>query len=157
MRGPEIRLGFLTDDAKDQGVPVSAGQFLTLVTDPGQRQAGTAQSIFVSFADLPAAVKPGQKIFVDDGALSLVVEESNANDGWIRTKAKFLCAFSSLSCVPIFSSFFVPSTVQILNNGKLMSNKGIVVPDANINMSALSEQDRDDLKFVIDNRTLMNS
>ena len=100
------------------------GDELTLV--PGQKvrlitEVGPADpsAIPVDFAQLPQSVHPGRRILLDDGNLQLRV------DG-IRTDMV---------------------TAHVLVGGVLKSHKGISLPDAHLDISALTEKDIQDLEF----------
>ena len=100
------------------------GDELTLV--PGQKVSLTTEvgpadpsAIPVDFAQLPQSVHPGRRILLDDGNLQLRV------DG-IRTDMV---------------------TAHVLVGGVLKSHKGISLPDAHLDISALTEKDIQDLEF----------
>ena len=67
-KGPEIRLGLF-----DEPVEVVPGQTYTFST---VETPGTAEKCFVNYAELPADVKSGDMLLVDDGDLSFRVEET---------------------------------------------------------------------------------
>ena len=67
-KGPEIRLGLF-----DEPVEVVPGQGYTFST---VETPGTAERCFVNYAELPADVKSGDTLLVDDGELSFRVEET---------------------------------------------------------------------------------
>ncbi len=68
-----------------------------------------------------AAVKPGDDLLLNDGSIVLEVEE--ANDHMMRT------------------------TVKV--GGYLSSHKGVNLPNTQLNISAITEKDKDDLKFAL--------
>jgi pyruvate kinase len=75
--------------------------------------------ILVDFAELPQSVHPGGRILLDDGNFELRVQKIE------------------LSKV----------IAQVIDGGILKSNKGISLPDAHLNISALTEKDVCDLEF----------
>jgi len=76
----------------------------------------------VDFPELPSSVRPGGRILLDDGNLELAVLETNG----LRVK------------------------VSVVVGGTLKSNKGINLPGAQINISALTEKDEVDLAFGLE-------
>ncbi|GAC1306552.1 MAG: pyruvate kinase [Ktedonobacteraceae bacterium] len=82
---------------------------------------GDAQTIATTYKLLPQDVKPGDRILLDDGLLEL-----RALD----------CDESDVRC-------------QIVHGGMLKEHKGINLPGVNVSAPALTEKDRDDLKFGV--------
>jgi pyruvate kinase len=80
--------------------------------------------MYVDYKNLPQVIEVGRLIYVDDGILSLKVLEI-LSDG-VRVKA--------------------------LNDGKLCSHKGVNLPGTHVDLPALSEKDKADLKFGVVNK-----
>ena len=78
----------------------------------------------IQYKDLPKAVKAGERILLDDGMLELEVLETNETE--IRTR--------------------------IILSGVLQSNKGMNLPDASLDIPALTEKDIEDVKFALDHQ-----
>jgi pyruvate kinase len=78
----------------------------------------------IQYKDLPKAVKAGERILLDDGMLELEVLETG--DTEIRTR--------------------------IILTGLLQSNKGMNLPDASLDIPALTEKDVEDVKFALDHQ-----
>ncbi|HQY91826.1 pyruvate kinase, partial [Caldilinea sp.] len=78
----------------------------------------------IQYKDLPSAVKAGERILLDDGMLELEVLETSATE--IRTR--------------------------IILTGVLQSNKGMNLPDASLDIPALTEKDIEDVKFALDHQ-----
>ncbi len=113
--GPKIRVGEIPGD----GVRLSAGQKIILTSD--SRAAGPDR-IPVSFGDLPAQVKTGDRILLADGLMEMVVE---------RVKG-------------------LEITCKVITGGLLTSNKGINLPSSTLNIPAMTEKDRRDLLFGLE-------
>lgn len=113
-KGPEIRLGLF-----DEPVEVVSGQAYTFST---VETPGTAEKCFVNYAELPADVKSGDMLLVDDGDLSFRVEET--------TDTEIRCT--------------------VIDGGMMKSQKGVNIPGARLNMPFLSERDKSDLLFGIE-------
>lgn len=82
---------------------------------------GDEKQVSITFAHLPQDVKKGDAILIDDGLIAMEVEKTTSTD--------------------------VICTVK--NGGELSSNKSINVPDVMINMPYVSEKDRNDILFGI--------
>lgn len=119
-KGPEIRTGLMTND---QDVPIKAGHEFWVTTEEAYNQSGTAEQIYMDYANLPLVTGPGKLIFVDDGILSLQV---------VSVEGKRL-------------------RVRSLNNGVLSSRKGVNLPRTAVDLPALSEKDQQDIAFGVKN------
>jgi pyruvate kinase len=84
-----------------------------------QTSSNNAGEIPVDFIELPRSVKPGERILLDDGNLELRVDAIEPD----RVSA------------------------HVLVGGELKSHKGISLPEANLDISALTEKDLIDLEF----------
>jgi pyruvate kinase len=84
---------------------------------------GTADRISTTYAALPRDVKPGDRILLDDGNLELSVLDVDAD---------------RIDC-------------QVVDGGPLRSNKGMNLPGVVLSTPALTEKDRNDLAFGLDN------
>ena len=84
---------------------------------------GNERECSVSYQDLPSDVEEGSLILIDDGLIALKVLEVQGGD--IR------CA--------------------ILNNGVIKNNKGINLPGVRTNLPSITEKDKEDLLFGIEN------
>ena len=73
-KGPEIRTGVMTDDAK---VELEADDRITITTDEVE---GTADRISITYKQLPGEVGPGKHIFVADGLIDLEVVSVEGSD-----------------------------------------------------------------------------
>jgi pyruvate kinase len=113
LQGPKIRTGRV----REGGVELRDGARFTITT--AEMETGTAERVHTSYAQLTEDVREGQTILLDDGYLSLAIEEIAGKD--IRTR--------------------------VVKGGTLHSNKGIIVPGASISAPPLSEKDVADLRF----------
>jgi len=77
----------------------------------------------LSYANLPRLVRKGIKILIDDGNVVLEVEDSAETD---------------INC-------------RVINGGKISTNKGINVPNVHLDMPFMSEKDKRDILFGIEN------
>lgn len=51
------------------------GDKIRVTTDDQFKDSCTALNLYVDYANITKVVKPGSKIYVDDGLISLIVEE----------------------------------------------------------------------------------
>ncbi|MDT8323173.1 MAG: pyruvate kinase [Bacteroidota bacterium] len=116
LQGPKIRTGSVPED----GVELRDGARFTITT--AEVETGSAERVHTSYTPLPGDVREGQTILLDDGYLSLEIEEIDGRD--IHTR--------------------------VLKGGTLHSNKGIIVPGASISAPPLSTKDVEDLRFGLE-------
>lgn len=84
---------------------------------------GTNQICSISYKDLPTDVTPGGTIMLDDGLIQLSILEVSATD--------IIC--------------------QVVNGGRIKNKKGVNVPGVHLSMPYMSQRDRDDILFGIEN------
>src|SRR5579864_843650 len=106
--------------------PLQEGQAVKLVdgsnvTITTHQIAGNAQIISTTYTPLPKDVKVGDRILLDDGLLELRV---------------LGCGEDDVQC-------------QVVHGGTLKEHKGINLPGVAVSAPALTEKDRDDLKFGV--------
>uniref|UniRef100_V9KQU3 Pyruvate kinase n=1 Tax=Callorhinchus milii TaxID=7868 RepID=V9KQU3_CALMI len=120
-KGPEIRTGRVL--GSDQGeVQLEKGSVVRLTTDEAYMDQCSAEQIWVDYKRLPQVVRRGGRIYVDDGLISLLVKEIGPD--------------------------YVVTEVE--NAGLLCSRKGVNLPEAAVDLPALSHRDRQDLQFGLD-------
>ena len=114
LPGPKIRLGTIA------GGPVElvAGQAFTLTTEEGP---GGPTRAFVSFSRLPAVVKAGDHVFVNDGLVDLEVDA--VEDGEVRCR--------------------------VVVGGEISSRKGVNLPGLDLGLRAFTDDDRRCLEFAL--------
>lgn len=100
----------------------------TVVLEAGQRFVITTSKILgdstrvnTTFHSLPREVKPGDRVLLSDGLIELRVEKT--------TKNEVIC--------------------EVVNGGVLGEHKGINLPGVNLHVPALTEKDRQDLRFAL--------
>ena len=84
--------------------------------------AGDERICSVTYADLPGDVKPGHTILLDDGLVRLTVLETTSTD--IRCRVE--------------------------NDGVMKNNKGVNVPGIRLSMPYMSQRDREDILFGVE-------
>jgi pyruvate kinase len=115
LPGPKMRIGELADEPVD----LKLGDTFTLTTN---EITGNRQRAFVTFERLPAVVKAGDSIFLNDGIIQLRVVGAQGKD---------------IQCT-------------VLAGGELRSRKGLNLPGIDLGVSAFTEHDRDCLKFALE-------
>lgn len=106
---------------KNKSVDLKEGQSFTLTTRDVE---GDDKIVSVSFKGLPDDVSAGKHILIDDGLIDMVVEN-------IVKKTDIVC--------------------KVQNSGKVSNNKGVNIPGTHVSLPFVSEKDRGDLLFGIEN------
>jgi pyruvate kinase len=114
LPGPKLRLGKIDPEP----IQLLVGARFTLTSED---IVGDAQRASTSFERLPRVVKPGDRIFLNDGLVQLVVERVVGND--------------------------VECTVVVA--GELRSRNGLNLPGIDLGISAFTEHDRACLEFAL--------
>ena len=116
-KGPEIRTGLLEGHAK---VALTAGDKVTVTAaETSEERLGNAEHFYLDHLELPREVQVGGRILIDDGLIGLTVDSIDGQD--------------------------IHCTVE--NGGELGEKKGVNVPNAKLSIPALTDQDRDDILF----------
>ncbi len=116
LQGPKIRLGKFAAGP----VELTEGQTFTITTDD---VLGDVERSSTTFKGLPADVRTGDTILIDDGRVQL--EAVRVTDTDVVTR--------------------------VVVAGPVSNNKGINLPGVAVNVPALSEKDEDDLRFALRN------
>ena len=115
LPGPKMRVGRI----EPEPIQLHAGDAFTLTTE---ETVGNATRASISFERLPRVVKPGDRLFLNDGLIQLVVERVARND--------------------------VKCTVAV--GGELSSRKGLNLPGLDLGISAFTKHDRACLQFALE-------
>jgi len=116
-----------------QGPKLRVGHFEggSAILEKGKRfifdrdeKAGDSKRVLLPHAELFESIKPGNKILIDDGKVRLSVVE--ADEGRIVSEVRV--------------------------GGPVSDNKGVNVPDVVVPIPALTDKDRDDLQFALEQR-----
>ena len=112
LQGPKIRLARFKAGPHD----LARGDIFTITTDEVE---GTKDRVGTTYKGLPGDCKPGDRILIDDGKVTVEVVEVKANE--VVTK--------------------------VIEPGAVSNNKGINLPGVAVSVPALSEKDMDDLRW----------
>jgi len=114
LPGPKMRIGKFVEEP----IQLAAGEMFTLTTED---IIGSRQRVSVSFPQLPASVRPGDRLFLNDGYIEMEVVQVKGPD--------------------------VVCRVQV--GGELRSRKGVNLPGIDLGISAFTEHDRKCLEFAL--------
>ncbi|CAO3563999.1 unnamed protein product [Mortierella alpina] len=103
-------------------IPFAAGHEMIFSTDDQYAEACTDKVLYIDYKNITKVIAPGKIIYIDDGVMSFKVLEVNESD--LRVVA--------------------------LNSGKLSSKKGVNLPKTNVDLPALSDKDKHDLRFGVE-------
>ena len=105
----------------EDNIIVSSGDEIIFAT--GGRFEGSKERVFMTYDRFPKDAKPGEMILLDDGKLIFEVVSTNQTN---EVKAK------------------------VIQGGALKSKKGVNLPNTNISQPALTEKDKLDALFAIE-------
>jgi len=114
LQGPKIRIGKM-----QEGAFLKEGERFILTTE---NIIGDSNKANVGYASLPAEVKPGELILLDDGKIHLRVLSTDGKKN-IETK--------------------------VIQGGPLKSKKGLNLPDSTIAIPSVTDKDKRDLLFAL--------
>ncbi len=115
LQGPKIRVGNF-----EKAIKLKKGSYIYFNTTRKQ-----PNDIFISYTNFAKDVKKGDRVLLDDGKLSLLVENSNGKN---RVKLK------------------------VIFGGLLKSNKGVNLPNTDISLPCLTKKDKTDLNFLLEQK-----
>ena len=111
IQGPKIRTGI-----SQEGTFLEAGQVIELTS---KESNSTDKSIFINYENLLTDIKPGERIFIDDGQVVMRVIELTGKN--------------------------MAANVEI--GGELRDNQGVAFPDSKLSVSAITLKDKEDLAY----------
>lgn len=118
LQGPKIRTGSLESAL----VRLTRGQKVALVAGRAEGGPGRPVEIAVSHRELVEALKPSDRVLVDDGQIELKVASANG---------------ARAECV-------------VTRGGLLGERKGITVPGRPLSLPAITDKDRDDIRLAVE-------
>ena len=106
---------------KDE-VYIENGETISITTD--EIEFGNSSLVSINYKDFPKDVSKGEKILIDDGKLILKVLDTNKKN---LVKA------------------------EVIQGGELKSRKGVNLPNTKLSLPALTEKDKADAVFALEN------
>jgi pyruvate kinase len=116
LPGPKMRIG----EFEEEPIELESDDPFTLTTED---VIGNQTRVSVSFSRLPKAVKPQDKLFLNDGLIELEVIKVAGHD---------------VQC-------------KVIVGGQLRSRKGLNLPGIDLGISAFTDRDHECLKFAMQN------
>jgi pyruvate kinase len=114
LPGPKMRIGKIDPEP----VQLTPGDTFTLTSE---EIIGNAHRVSMSFKQLPMVVKPGNKLFLNDGLIQLMVDKVEGTD---------------VKC-------------RVIAGGELRSKKGLNLPGIDLGINAFTDHDHDCLEFAL--------
>lgn len=115
LPGPKMRLGTISPEP----IVLKEGEPFILTNED---VVGDSRRVSMTFEPLPRVVKPGNRLYLNDGLSQLIVDRVEGND--------------------------VHCTVAV--GGELRSRKGLNLPRIELGISAFTDHDRNCLKFALE-------
>lgn len=101
---------------------------MNITTDDKYKTACDTENMYVDYKNITKVIQKGRTIYVDDGILAFEVLDI-VDDKTLRVRCK--------------------------NNGFISSRKGVNLPNTDVDLPALSEKDKNDLRFGVKNNVDM--
>jgi pyruvate kinase len=124
-KGPEIRTGVLPGDQDVVNIEIDAKVTLTIEdvsNEPVPADDDTDRIISIDYQSICDTVDVGKLVLLDDGLIALEVVEIDSSGKFIVCKA--------------------------MNGGPIKKNKGVNLPGMELDLPALTEKDKRDLKWA---------
>lgn len=93
-----------------------------MTTNDDHRSQCTSKMIYIDYKNIVNIIQIGSRVFIDDGLISLIVREIGVD---------------YLDC-------------EVENGGSIGSTKGVNLPGTSVDLPALSEKDKSDLRFGVE-------
>merc|ERR1712045_79088 len=78
-KGPEIRTGVLEGDDGRKEVTLETGAAIKITTDDAFKEKCSKDVLWVDYKNINKVIKPGKRIYIDDGLISVVAKEIGDN------------------------------------------------------------------------------
>ncbi|HEX6873790.1 MAG TPA: pyruvate kinase, partial [Micromonosporaceae bacterium] len=114
LQGPKIRLGRFAEGP----VMWATGESVVITSEEIE---GSHDRVSCTYRKLPAEVRAGDRLLIDDGKVAVEVTKVSGPD---------------ITCL-------------VVEGGQVSNNKGVSLPNVAVSVPALSEKDADDLRFAL--------
>ena len=115
LQGPKLRVGVV-----EEGAVVEPGDRVVFTNE---KCDGTKERVYMTYAQFPKDVNPGETILLDDGKLMMRVLSTNRQDEVVT---------------------------EVVQGGPLKSKKGVNLPNTRVSLPCLTEKDLADLNVAMD-------
>ena len=115
LQGPKIRIG----EVENEGFFIEKGNVIKLSSKKG---ISDSKTLFISYDGLENDVRPGEKVYIDDGKIILEITDVQFN-GIIAA--------------------------NIIEGGYIKARKGVNFPDTEMKLPSLTQKDIEDLNFIL--------
>ena len=115
LQGPKLRVGLV-----EEGAVVEPGDRVVFTNE---KCDGTKERVYMTYAQFPKDVNPGETILLDDGKLMMRVLSTNRQDEVVT---------------------------EVVQGGPLKSKKGVNLPNTRVSLPCLTEKDLADLDVAMD-------
>jgi len=115
LQGPKLRVGVV-----EEGAVVEPGDRVVFTNE---KCDGTKERVYMTYAQFPEDVNPGETILLDDGKLMMRVLSTNRQDEVVT---------------------------EVVQGGPLKSKKGVNLPNTRVSLPCLTEKDLADLDVAMD-------
>ncbi|MFZ8866017.1 MAG: pyruvate kinase [Schleiferiaceae bacterium] len=115
LQGPKLRVGVV-----EEGAVVEPGDRVVFTNE---KCDGTKERVYMTYAQFPKDVNPGETILLDDGKLMMRVLSTNRKDEVVT---------------------------EVVQGGPLKSKKGVNLPNTRVSLPCLTEKDLADLDVAMD-------
>ena len=105
----------------EETITIATGETVRVVSDPARRDDGAVKTLPILYKPLLEQIKPGHTIYLDDGLVELRVE----------------------SVSPDFAM------CSVVTGGELRSRKGVSLPQVEVDLPALDENDAEHIRFGV--------
>lgn len=122
------------------------GNKIKLTTDDSFKEKCSLSVVYLDYKNIVKVVSKGSRVYVDDGLISLIVEEVGKHSYLVLER------FSNHDTLFPGPDYLI---CMIENGGGLGSKKGVNLPGALVDLPAVSEKDKEDLVFGCKNEVDM--
>ncbi|MBN1414371.1 MAG: pyruvate kinase [Bacteroidales bacterium] len=108
-------------EVENNRIDLKEGDEITFVTEPC---VGNREKLYITYREFPSDTQKGEYILLDDGKIRMKVIDTNGRDT-VRA--------------------------SVVNGGSLSSKKGVNLPDTKVSLPSLTDKDKKDAEFMLQN------